>query len=137
VAGFSLVFIVGWRGAATVFGQLFGQYKTVIDQMGGVVVIMFGFATLDIIRVPWFYSDSRPESCCKTATFASSALMGLFFAPSWSPCISATAAQAAAPLLRGAGAQLAVAYQVVQQNLETWLARRSAGGLDAGAGLVQ
>ena len=36
-----------------------------------------------------------------------------------------------------AGAQLAVAYQVVQQNLETWLARRSAGGLDAGAGLVQ
>ena len=28
------------------------------------------------------------------------------------------------------------AYQVVQQNLETWLARRSAGGLDAGAGVV-
>ena len=26
-----------------------------------------------------------------------------------------------------------VAYQVVQQNLETWLARRRAGGLDAGA----
>ena len=128
-----------WAGAAQppFFGQLFGQYKTVIDQMGGVVVIMFGLATPDIIRVPWFYSDSRPESCCKTATFASSALMGLFFAPSWSPCISATAAQAAAPLLRGAGAQLAVAYQVVQQNLETWLARRSAGGLDAGAGLVQ
>ena len=29
-----------------------------------------------------------------------------------------------------------VAYQVVQQNLETWLARRSAGGLDAGADWV-
>ena len=105
MAGFSLVFIVGWRGAATVFGQLFGQYKTVIDQMGGVVVIMFGFATLDIIRVPWFYSDSQPESFCKTATFASSALMGLCVcAAGWSPCSSATAAQAAAPLLRGAGA---------------------------------
>ena len=72
--------------------------------MGGVVVIMFGLATLDIIRVPWFYSDSQPGSCCKTATFASSALMGLFFAAGWSPCISVTAAQAAAPLLRGAGA---------------------------------
>ena len=74
--------------------------------MGGVVVIMFGLATLDIIRVPCFYSDSRPESCCKTATFASSALMGLFFAAGWSPCISATAAQAAAPLLRGADQDL-------------------------------
>ena len=60
--------------------------------MGGVVVIMFGLATLDIIRVPWFYSDSQPGSCCKTATFASSALMGLFFAAGWSPCISVTAA---------------------------------------------
>ena len=29
-----------------------------------------------------------------------------------------------------------VAYQVVQQNLETWLARRRAGGLDAGADWV-
>ncbi len=92
MAGFSLVFIVGWRGAATVFGQLFGQYKTVIGQMGGVVVIMFGLATLDIIRVPWFYSGSRPESSCKTASFASSALMGLFVAAGWTPCISVTAA---------------------------------------------
>ena len=71
--------------------------------MGGVAVIMFGLATLDIIRVPWFYSGSRPESSCKTATFASSALMGLFFAAGWRPCISATAAQASAPLFQGAG----------------------------------
>ncbi len=137
VAGVSLVFIVGWGGAATVFGQLFGQYKTVIGQMGGVVVIMFGLATPDIIRVPWFYSDTGPVSCCKTATFASSALMGLVFAAGWSPCISATSAQAAAPLLWGAGAQLAVAYQVVQQSLETWLARRSAEWCGSGAGLVR
>jgi cytochrome c biogenesis protein CcdA len=26
VAGFSLVFIVGWGGSATLLGQLFGQY---------------------------------------------------------------------------------------------------------------
>ena len=29
-----------------------------------------------------------------------------------------------------------VAQQVVQQSLETWLARRRAGGLDAGAYVV-
>ncbi len=90
VIGFSVVFIVGWGGAATVLGQLFGQYKTVIAQIGGVVVIMFGLATLDIIRLPWFYYDTRPTLTGSTGTFASSALMGLFFAAGWSPCIGAT-----------------------------------------------
>jgi cytochrome c-type biogenesis protein len=90
VIGFSVVFIVGWGGAATVLGQLFGQYKTVIGQFGGVVVILFGLASLDIIRLPWFYYDTRPTFSGKTGTFASSALMGLFFAAGWSPCIGAT-----------------------------------------------
>ena len=90
VAGFSVVFIVGWGGTATVLGQLFGQYKTVIGQIGGVVVIMFGLATLDIIRIPWFYYDTRPTLTNRTGSFASSGLMGLFFAAGWSPCIGAT-----------------------------------------------
>jgi cytochrome c-type biogenesis protein len=90
VIGFSVVFIVGWGGTATVLGQLFGQYKTVIGQIGGVVVIMFGLATLDIIRIPWFYYDTRPTLTNNTGSFASSALMGLFFAAGWSPCIGAT-----------------------------------------------
>jgi len=91
VLGFSLVFIVGWGGAATVLGQIFGQYKSVIGQIGGVVVIMFGLATLDVIRLPWFYySDTRPTFSGATGSFASSGLMGLFFAAGWSPCIGTT-----------------------------------------------
>lgn len=91
VAGFSLVFIIGWGGAITVLGQLFGQYKIIIGQIGGVVVIMFGLATLDVIRLPWFYySDTRPTFRGATGTFASSGLMGLFFAAGWSPCIGTT-----------------------------------------------
>jgi cytochrome c-type biogenesis protein len=91
VLGFSLVFIVGWGGTATVLGQLFGQYKAVIGQLGGVVVIMFGLATLDVIRLPWFYySDTRPSLSKNTGSFASSGFMGLFFAAGWSPCIGTT-----------------------------------------------
>jgi cytochrome c-type biogenesis protein len=91
VLGFSLVFIVGWGGTATVLGQLFGQYKTVIGQIGGVVVIMFGLATLDVIRLPWFYySDTRPSLSNKTGSFAGSGVMGIFFAAGWSPCIGTT-----------------------------------------------
>jgi cytochrome c-type biogenesis protein len=91
VVGFSVVFIIGWGGTATVLGQLFGQYKTVIGQIGGVVVIMFGLATLDVIRLPWFYySDTRPTFAGASGSFASSGLMGLFFAAGWSPCIGTT-----------------------------------------------
>jgi cytochrome c-type biogenesis protein len=91
VIGFSLVFIIGWGGAATLLGQVFGQYKTIIAQIGGIIVIMFGLATLDIIQLPWFYySDTRPSFRGTTGTFAASGLMGLFFAAGWSPCIGTT-----------------------------------------------
>jgi len=90
VASFSLVFIVGWGGAATALGQLFGAYKSIIARIGGVLVILLGLATLDIIRIPWFYYDTRPQFSGRTGTYASSALLGLFFAAGWTPCIGAT-----------------------------------------------
>ncbi len=90
VASFSLVFIVGWGGAATALGHLFGSYKSVIARIGGALVILFGLATLDIIRIPWFYYDTRPQFKGQTGTYASSALLGLFFAAGWTPCIGAT-----------------------------------------------
>jgi cytochrome c-type biogenesis protein len=90
VLGFSLVFIIGWGGSVTVLGQLFGAYKRVIAQFGGVIVIMFGLATLDVIRLPWFYADTRAQYSGQRGTYGGSALMGIFFAAGWSPCIGAT-----------------------------------------------
>ena len=90
VLGFSLVFTVGWGGAVTILGQLFGQYKFLIGRVGGLIVILFGLATLDIIRIPWFYADTRTQYTDQRGTFAGSALMGVFFAAGWSPCIGAT-----------------------------------------------
>lgn len=90
VLGFSLVFIIGWGGSVTVVGQFFGTYKRFIAQIGGVIVILFGLATLDVIRLPWFYYDTRAEYTGQRGTYGGSALMGIFFAAGWSPCIGAT-----------------------------------------------
>src|SRR5690242_20594900 len=90
VAGFSFVFIVGWGGSVTLLGQLFSTYKRTIAQIGGIVVIIFGLATLEIIRIPWFYADTRAEYSGERGTYGGSALMGIFFAAGWSPCIGAT-----------------------------------------------
>lgn len=90
VLGFSAVFVVGWGGAATLLGRLFGEYKYLLGRLGGVIVILFGLATLDVIRLPWFYMDTRAQYTGRRGTYAGSALMGVFFAAGWSPCIGAT-----------------------------------------------
>lgn len=118
VAGFSLVFIVGWGGSITALGQLFGAYKRVIAQIGGVIVIAFGLATLEVIRIPWFYADTRAQYSGQRGTYSGSALMGVFFAAGWSPCIGATL---------GAILTMGLSQQTVGQAM--WLASGYSLGL--------
>ncbi len=91
VLGFSIVFIVGWGGAATLLGQLFAEYKTILGQVGGVVVIVLGLSTLGVLKIPWLYYDTRPQwNANKGGGLLSSAMMGMFFAAGWTPCIGST-----------------------------------------------
>src|SRR5512146_931055 len=118
VAGFSLVFIVGWGGSVTLVGQFFGAYKNSIARIGGVIVIAFGLATLEVIRIPWFYADTRSYYRGKAGTFANSGLMGVLFAAGWSPCIGATL---------GAILTMGLSQQTVGQAM--WLASGYSLGL--------
>ncbi len=92
VLGFSIVFVVGWGGAATVLGQLFGQYKLLIGRVGGLVVILFGLSTLGVIKIPlFFYYDTRPDWQANQHTGKlASVMMGVVFAAGWTPCIGVT-----------------------------------------------
>jgi cytochrome c-type biogenesis protein len=90
VIGFSIIFVIGWGGATTLLGQLFVTYKIWISRLGGLLLIIFGLATMDIIRSPIFYLDTRRQYSGKTGTLWSSIWMGIFFAAGWSPCIGAT-----------------------------------------------
>src|SRR5512144_2535484 len=118
VIGFSLVFVIGWGGSVTVLGQFFGAYKRIIAQIGGIVVILFGLATLEVIRIPWFYADTRAEYSGQRGTYGGSALMGVFFAAGWSPCIGATL---------GAILTMGLSQQTVGQAM--WLASGYSLGL--------
>ncbi len=118
VAGFSLIFIVGWGGSVTLVGQFFSAYKRIIAQIGGIVVIIFGLATLELIRIPWFYADTRAQYSGQRGTYGGSALMGIFFAAGWSPCIGATL---------GAILTMGLSQQTVGQAM--WLASGYSLGL--------
>jgi len=91
VLGFSLVFVVGWGGAASLFGEVFGTYKALLAKIGGVVVIIFGLVTLGVVKIPWLSYDTRPEwRGGNRNKLISSGLMGVFFAAGWTPCIGTT-----------------------------------------------
>lgn len=91
VAGFSLIFIIGWGGAATLLGQLFGQYKNVLGKLGGVVVILFGLVTLGVLRIPWLMADTRPQmKGTRKNRWFNSAILGVLFAAGWTPCVGVT-----------------------------------------------
>jgi len=91
VGGFSLVFVVGWGGTATLIGQLFGQYKTALGRLGGVVVILFGLYTLGVLRLPWLSMDTRPQpGHPSSGSLLNSGLFGVLFAAGWTPCVGTT-----------------------------------------------
>lgn len=88
VLGFSLVFVVGWGGAATLLGQLFARNKTLLGQIGGVVVIFFGLHTIGLLRLRWLDYDTRPAYQGENRRgHLSSGLMGVVFAAGWTPCV--------------------------------------------------
>ncbi len=91
VGGFSLVFIIGWGGGATLLGQVFSQYKLFLGKLGGIVVIVFGLVTLGVLRIPWLMADTRPQMRRWGANrLANSGLLGVLFAAGWAPCVGAT-----------------------------------------------
>ena len=91
VLGFSLVFIIGWGGAATLLGEMFGTYKATIGRIGGVVLILFGLSTLNVLKIPWLNYDTRPQWSGRSRNgLLASTLMGVFFAAGWTPCIGTT-----------------------------------------------
>ncbi len=91
VLGFSIVFVIGWGGAATLIGSLFGQYKVWLGRVGGLVVIAFGLAILGVLPIPWLYADTRRQTLPTSRWHtANSLLLGMVFAAGWTPCIGTT-----------------------------------------------
>ncbi len=91
VLGFSTVFVLGWGGAATVVGDAFFAYRPLLARIGGVVVVLFGLATMGTLRLPWIQYDLRLRwNPAGRSGFVPSVLMGVFFAAGWTPCVGVT-----------------------------------------------
>lgn len=92
VAGFSLVFMTLGLFAATL-GGFFAAHRTVVSVVSGVVVIVFGLAFLDVIRLPGFKGAAGQV---KRRGLVGAFVFGLVYAVNLTPCVGAFLAAALA-----------------------------------------
>lgn len=88
VCGFSIVFIV-FGVLAGAAGSQIGQFRSLLSQLGGIFIIIFGLMMLGILNIsilqkeykltiPHFIKPGHPSS---------SFLIGTIFALGWTPCV--------------------------------------------------
>jgi cytochrome c-type biogenesis protein len=86
-AGFSVVFIM--LGILTgIFGTFFIGHRTVISQVGGIIIIIFGLSMLGLpllTKLPSIILHRVPRAAPKGVL--QSVVFGTVFALSWSPCL--------------------------------------------------
>ncbi len=86
ILGFSVVFIA--LGAlSTEVGQLLARYKTVLSEIAGVVIIIFGLHLTGIFKIKALYTDARLHSVKGGSTAGGAFIIGFAFAFGWTPCV--------------------------------------------------
>jgi len=86
IMGFSVVFIT--LGAiSTEVGQLLARYKSILAQVAGVVIILFGLHLTGVFRINALYADKRLHSVKGSSTVFGAFVIGFAFAFGWTPCV--------------------------------------------------
>jgi cytochrome c-type biogenesis protein len=86
ILGFTIVFVM-LGAAATTVGRLLREYKSLMAQIAGVVIILFGLHLTGILKINALYADKRMHSVGSGKTAWGSFVVGFAFAFGWTPCI--------------------------------------------------
>ena len=86
ILGFTLVFVM-LGAAATSVGRLLREYKGLIGQIAGAIIIIFGLHLTGILKISALYADKRLHSVGAGKSAWGSFLVGFAFAFGWTPCI--------------------------------------------------
>jgi cytochrome c-type biogenesis protein len=115
ILGFSVVFVT--LGAiSTEVGQLLARYKSLLAQVAGVVIVLFGLHLTGIFRINALYADKRLHNVKGGSTAWGSFLIGFAFAFGWTPCVGPILAV----ILGFAAAQDSVTKGIALLALYSW-----------------
>ncbi|MCK0471156.1 cytochrome c biogenesis CcdA family protein [Halalkalibacter sp. APA_J-10(15)] len=87
IIGFTTIFLM--LGLSSTFiGQLYSGNRQLIEQLGGIIIAVFGLQMMGIISIRMLMSEKRLNvKPRKSKSFANSILIGFLFGTGWSPCI--------------------------------------------------
>ena len=86
VFGFTLVF-VALGATATVFGAVLQRSLPLLQQMGGILITLFGLYLVGVLRLPALMRDRRVHLASRPAGLVGSVLIGVAFGAGWTPCV--------------------------------------------------
>lgn len=86
VLGFTLVF-VALGATATVFGRVLQRSLPLLQQIGGIVITLFGLYLVGVLRIPALMRDRRVHLASRPAGLAGSVFVGVAFGAGWTPCV--------------------------------------------------
>lgn len=86
VLGFSFVFII-LGASASFLGSFVTDHRILFLQLAGLAIIIFGFFTMEIIRIPQLYRERRFNIDTTGLGSIGTFLLGSAFGFAWTPCI--------------------------------------------------
>ena len=87
VAGFTAMFLLMGALAGTI-GSFLTRYRTVVNVITGLIVILLGLGFLGLFRLP-FFGRMGKDTKNGSMSFISSVLFGVVFSIGWTPCVGA------------------------------------------------
>jgi cytochrome c-type biogenesis protein len=113
ILGFGLVF-VALGATATLLGATLRRALPVLQQIGGVVIALFGLYLLGVLRLSFLMRERRVQLASKPAGMAGSVIAGAAFGAGWTPCVGPVLASillyAGMQATMGEGILLLIAY---------------------------
>ena len=86
ILGFSVVFIT-LGAVATEVSQMLSRYRSILAQIAGVVIILFGLHLTGVFKIKALYTDARLHSVKGGSTAWGAFVIGFAFAFGWTPCV--------------------------------------------------
>jgi cytochrome c-type biogenesis protein len=86
ILGFSVVFVT-LGAVATEVSQMLSRYRSILAQIAGVVIILFGLHLTGVFKIKALYTDARLHSVKGSSTAWGAFVIGFAFAFGWTPCV--------------------------------------------------
>jgi cytochrome c-type biogenesis protein len=86
VSGFSFVFVL-LGASSSILGRFLSAYQLYIVKLGGILLIVMGLFSLNIIKIPLLDQEKVIHLKEKPLGFFGSFMVGVTFSLGWTPCI--------------------------------------------------